>query len=196
MMDRLRGLGRLSRTPTGLDNDAATVPLFRGLRLFGADMLLSTGANLTLHYLRSRGTRKRYDRHSGSGEGRVREPERLGSAAAWVPLLVSAVACTVQTRHALKPSPRGQTATTLLNGAVIGLGVAGTADAIGAAIKGETPFSIAPLLFGYSGLLGFLLERQESVVATEEAALERRARIIERLVPQRRPRIDKIVVRV
>ena len=56
--------------------------------------------------------------------------------------------------------------------------------------------SLAPLLLTAAGLLAMALDRQEHRLAAERTRLEQRARIVERLVPRRRARLDRIVVHV
>lgn len=47
-----------------------------------------------------------------------------------------------------------------------------------------------------AGALGLLLKRQERAAAREQERLARRAAIVERLVPKRRARVDRIVIHV
>jgi hypothetical protein len=192
MIQRLRS-SLFAREADPEDEPEETTPVFTNLRLFSANLLLSSGANATLYYLRSRNRRTAY---AAGGPGAATAKSWSASLAAMVPFALGAAASTAQARHAVDPSPGRHTASTLLTGAVVGLGLAGAADAAMSAARGEKQFSLAPLLFGYAGLLGFLLDRQESVVAEEEEQLERRARIVERFVPKRKTRVDRIVVHV
>ena len=56
--------------------------------------------------------------------------------------------------------------------------------------------ALVPLTFGATACLGLLLEREEESERDERARLRRRARVVERLVPRRRSRLDRIVVHV
>jgi len=188
MLERLRRLRIHESDHEEADEPAEFAPVFTALRLFSAKLLVSSGMNATLQYLR--------DRRSWRGAGSVVDRDLVGAAAAWIPAVLGAAASTAQARLILDPESGQQTAVTLLNGAVLGLGFAAAADTTLAAARGERRFTLAPLLFGYSGMLGFLLERQETRVADEEAALDRRARIVERWVPRRRTKVDKIIVHV
>jgi hypothetical protein len=199
MLDRLRELGIFHRDSEEEPPETASGRVFTALHLFSADLLLLTGANATLHFLRSRsaaeatrGAATEYD----LDHDRFRTPSRLPGAAAWAPLLIGTLGSAVQTVHALQPSERTDLAARTLSGVALGLGLVGAANRAAAAVRGDEPFSIAPLLFGYAGLLGFLVDRQENKVAEEEADLERRASIIERFVPRRRTKIERIVVHV
>jgi hypothetical protein len=200
MMERLRKLTRLTRTPPG-DDPPEPAPAFKALRLFSAELLLSTGANATLHYLRARSGPAHPADGDGSAPPWTAEAVAPHSRArpgpgAWAPLVLGSLGCAAQATLALRPSDRALLATRVLGGLILGVGAAGAADALRASIRGEAPFTFAPLLFGYTGLIGFLLDRQETAVAEEEEALTRRSRILDRLVPERRTRIERIVVHV
>jgi hypothetical protein len=188
MLERLRRLKNDESEHEDADEAPASAPVFGALRLFSAELMVSSGMNATLQYLR--------DRRSWRGAGSVVQRDVVGVAAAWIPALLGAAASTAQARLALDPQSGAKTAVTLLNGAVVGIGIAAAADTALAAARGQRRFNLAPLLFGYSGVLGFLLDRQETLVAEQEAALDRRARIVERWVPRRRTKLDKIIVHV
>jgi hypothetical protein len=188
MIERLRTLTNRKEDEEESTEEPAEAPVFTALRLFSADLIATSGVNATLQYL--------HDRRVPRGAGSVVSRDAMGTAAAWLPAVLGAAASTAQARYALDPSPGHQTVSTLLNGAVVGLGLAAAADLAIAAARGKRRFSLGPLLFGYSGVLGFLLDRQETRVGEQEAALDRRARIVERWVPRRRTKIDRIVVHV
>jgi len=188
MLERLRRLRNHEFEHEEADERAEFAPVFTALRLFSAELLVSSGMNATLQYLR--------DRRGRPGAGDVVERDVVGAAAAWIPAVLGAAASTAQARLALDPESGRTSAVTLLNGAVVGLGFAAAADAALAAARGERRFTFGTLLFGYSGILGFLLDRQETRVAEAETALDRRARIVERWVPRRRTKVDKIIVHV
>lgn len=195
MLERLRRLRSSDRGPEPEEEVPETSPVFTALRLFSAELILSSGANATLHYLRGR-NRAAGDARAGSLPARARGRDWTSTIAALVPLALGAAASAAQVRLALDPTPSRQTASTLLSGAVVGLGLASAADTAASAARGRTQFSLTPLLFGYAGVLGFLLDRQEAHVADEEHQLERRARIVERFVPKRRTKVERIVVHV
>jgi hypothetical protein len=84
----------------------------------------------------------------------------------------------------------------VFNGAVVGVSIARLAEA---AVAGDTEIRAAllpPLALASAGLLGFLVDREAAEVEAERAHLERRASIVERLVPKRRPKLEGIVVHV
>jgi hypothetical protein len=196
MLERLRKLELFARVSDETDEDRAA-DVFTSLRLFSAKLVLSTAVNATLHYLRPPAAPPaREAHHAAPGHREPPRPHRGPNLAAWVPLLVGSATVATQVRHSLQPSRNTELATRVLSGVVLGLGAAGTAAKLRGAVRGDEPFSFAPLLFGYSGLIHFLLDRQEAEVAMEKAELERRARLVERLVPRRRTRIDRIVVHV
>jgi hypothetical protein len=56
--------------------------------------------------------------------------------------------------------------------------------------------SLAPLAFAAVGVLGMLLDREEEEIDEARDSLERRARVVERLVPKRKAKLDRIVVHV
>jgi hypothetical protein len=199
MLDRLRTLGIFSDA-SGEDG-AVEAPgkLFTALRLFTAELLLATGTNLTLHYLRNRSISAPSpgsDAGYGSGPQHDDGGPRWSTGFTWLPLLLGFLASTAQARYALQPSDETETATRVLNGMALGLGITGAVESAAGAVRGDDAFSVAPILFGYAGLLGFLLDRQERIVAEAESDLERRARIVERFVPRRKTKIDRIVVHV
>jgi hypothetical protein len=199
MMDRLRNLGILSRDSEETDESSGSGAAFSALRLFSAEMSFLTGVNTTLHYLRARSPRSEADRVELREWDSTQHPDaehQLPLAAVWAPLLVGSFAGAVQAAQAFRPADETHLLARVLNGIVLGLGAAGMAGSIAAAARGEQRLSLAPLMFGYTGLLGFLVDRQERMVAEEEAQLERRASIVERLVPRRRTRLEKVVVHV
>ena len=114
---------------------------------------------------------------------------------AWAPLLVGPMAAAAQIQHARKPREQTANAVRLLDGAVIALGGAlFLADLIGSRRFGGR--GVGALAFASVGLLGVLLERHEEDVNRAERQLSRRADVVERLVPKRRPKLDRIVVHV
>lgn len=198
MLQPLRTLGRLSRTRSAASADAAPGPRFVPLRLLAAELFLAAGAGTTLHYLQGRYAAGRHaplgarDREADDAAG----PPRMPLAVALAPALLGPLAAAAQTLHALRPAETTETLGRVLSGTVLALGLAGLADSLVAAARGDERLSLAPLLFGSAGALGLLLDREETRVAAAARALERRARIVERVVPRRRPKLERIVVHV
>lgn len=165
------------------------------LRILAAQLLLATGAGVAMQ------------RMQGSGDDLIGLDEEIElsratrsrtSLAVWAPLVLAPLAAAAQLTHALRPSEGTRTATRVLNAAVVGVGAAELVDSLLASRSGEQP-SAAPWVFGSVGVLGWLLDRQEDEMREEREereALERRAAIVERLVPRRRPKLDRIVVHV
>jgi hypothetical protein len=130
----------------------------------------------------------------------------------WGPLVVAPLAGAAHVARALLPGRPTRVAAQLLNGVAIGVGAVGLVSSIWAVIDDDVPDlhpfgprrrslrkrfpSLAPLAFGAAGMLGILLDREESADAAEHNALEKRARIVERLVPKGRARVHRIVVHV
>ncbi len=194
MIERLREMGILPTEEENADGDFEE-PRFRALRILAAELFLASGVHALLQYWHERG-------HTAPGEGEFAEPGGGSSppyrpqATVWASALVAPAAGVAQLVHTLRPSESSHTATRILNGAVLGLGVAGLAESLYASRTRNERFSLGPLLFGYVGALGFLLDREEAKVAAEQEELEQRARIVERWVPRRRPKLDRIVVHV
>jgi hypothetical protein len=129
----------------------------------------------------------------------------------WAPLLAAPLAGAAHAARALQPTRATRIAAQFLNGVAIGVGIAGFASSTWAVVEDERlradfgprrkPISkrlpsLAPLAFGAAGMLGILLDREEREDARAHQALERRARVVERLVPKRRPRLDRIVLHI
>ncbi|HEV2131470.1 MAG TPA: hypothetical protein VGR27_10230, partial [Longimicrobiaceae bacterium] len=196
MIERLREMGLLPTSDEPEEEEGADEGRFHALRLLTAELFLATGVNATLHFLRGR---------SRSADAGYEMPELDGADAAgygrsrvagWTPALLAPLAGIAQIVHTFRPSDATRYATRVLNGAALALGAAGLADSIRASTRGEEPFSLAPLLLSYVALLAYFVERQEAQVAEEREELEHRARIVERFVPRRRTKLDRIVVHV
>jgi hypothetical protein len=130
----------------------------------------------------------------------------------WGPLVVAPLAGAAHAIRALVPGPASRAAAQVFDGVAVGVGAVGLASSTWAVLDDDTPDlqhfgprrrplskripSLAPLAFGAAGLLGMLLYREERAMDDEHDALERRARVVERLVPRRRARIERIVVHV
>ncbi|CAN5535760.1 hypothetical protein BH24GEM3_BH24GEM3_09420 [soil metagenome] len=195
MIERLREMGILPTSNEPEEEDEGTDETrFHALRLLTAELFLATGVNATLQYLRgrSRGAHTDYDGtelNGGAADGRSR-------VAGLAPALLAPLAGVAQLVHTFRPSDASHNATRFLNGAALALGAAGLADSIRASTRGEERFSLAPLLLSYVALFAYFVERQEAQVAEEREELEHRASIVERFVPRRRTKLDRIVVHV
>jgi hypothetical protein len=160
------------------------------LRVVAAEMLLVTGIGATLDVLaRARDSqRDRIPGQSGSGD--------VPLAAVWGPALIAPVAAAAHLRQSTGPSQQASRASRFLDSAVVLMGVAELATSLtGFQARKRTP-SLVPLALASAGLLGLIVAHRERASTEEKRRLEKRARIVERLVPQRRPKLDRIVLHV
>jgi hypothetical protein len=131
----------------------------------------------------------------GPNPGHLATREGFPAALAWGPLLVGPLAAATQLRAARRTSgdsgPR-----LLLNGACVALGGAIVAHDLLRARYGAPIARPAPLAFAAAGLLGIALDRHVHDLEHTERELRRRASVVERLVPRRRARLDRVVVHV
>jgi hypothetical protein len=151
-----------------------------------------------------------------AGLGERRGDPRTDHAVRWGPLIAAPLAGAAHVARALFPGRATGVATRVLNGAAFLVGAAGVAGAIHAAgdeaaatgfepqpsLSRRLP-SFAPLTFAIAGLVGVLIDREEVIAADRRAELrdeiraaQRRARIVERLVPHRKARVDRVVLHV
>lgn len=131
----------------------------------------------------------------------------------WAPVIAAPLAGAAHAARAMRPSAATRTAASLLNGLAIGVGAAGVLAGAYAARSqrarrrawslppdhrplAERITAAAPLTFGATGILGLVLDHEEQSEADARHRLERRASLVERLVPKRRARIDHVVVHV
>lgn len=141
-------------------------------------------------------------------EGQRRQPWRLLGLA---PLVVAPLAGAAHAAEAVRPVPRTRRLARWLDGFAVGAAaVAAAAGAFSTARWSRDPRwyrrgrttrlslldAVAPLAFGATGALGLLLEREEREEAKRRHRLARRARLMDRLLPRRRAKIDRIVVHV
>jgi hypothetical protein len=149
-----------------------------------------------------------------AGLGERRGDTRADHAVRWGPLIAAPLAGGAHAARALFPGRATGIATRVLNGVAFVVGAAGVAGALHAArdeaaATGFEPRaslprrlpSFAPLTFAIAGLVGVLIDREESIAADRRAELHeqlrqahRRASIVERLVPRRKTRFDRIVL--
>jgi hypothetical protein len=160
------------------------------LRVVAAEMLLVTGIGATLDVLaRTRDSqRDRIPGQSGSGD--------LPLAAVWGPALIAPVAAAAHLRQSTGTSEKASRASRFLDSAVVLMGVAELATSLtGIQTRKRTP-SLVPLALASAGLLGLIVAHRERTTTDAQRRLENRARIVERLVPRRRPKLDRIVLHV
>jgi hypothetical protein len=174
--------------PAGEGDDAHT---FRALHWMAAGIFLAAGLEAA------------FGRRRGDAPDDIR----------WAPLVVAPLAGAAHVVRVLAPNARSRIATQLLNGVAVGVGAIGAASSTLSIAEagGRSWFaygprrkpiykripSLAPLTFGAAGALGIILDREERADALQHASLERRARIVERLVPRPpRRRVERIVVHV
>jgi hypothetical protein len=152
-----------------------------------------------------------------AGLGERRGDYRAEDAVRWGPLIAAPLAGGAHAARALFPGTATRIAAQVLNGVAVVVGAAGVAGAVYGALRDEPTDrafhsrtrmpqrlpSFAPLTFAIAGLLGVLLDRDEREAAEEREALlddlrrtRRRARLIGRLVPERKSRLDRIVLHV
>jgi hypothetical protein len=172
------------------DADDTREERFRTLRFFTAELLVTAGLQASLRFLRERSTPPK--------EFGVEEPDTsvTRSVLELAPVVLGPAAAAAQALRAVHPSERAETATRLFDALVIGVGAAGVLESLSRAVRGDGSFSFNPLLFGYIGVLGLLLDREETELREETEQLRRRASLVERWLPKRRTRIQRIVVHV
>jgi hypothetical protein len=119
------------------------------------------------------------------------------NAAAWAPTVMAPLTVAAHLANAFRPYDD-------LHRAMRVLDVAAVAAAAGIVVAQLLTRSAgrrdglpnASLTLASTGVLGLLLDRQARHAEAERARLERRASIVERLVPKRRSRLDRVVVHV
>jgi hypothetical protein len=188
MLEQLRE--RFPSRWNGADDDRGGANRFDSLRLLAAELLLVTGIGATLDVL-ARAREAQKDRIPGR-----HSRGDLPLAAVWGPALLAPVAAAAHLRLAQGPSAEAERASRLLDSAVIGLGVAELASSVTGLQSRKRPPSLVPLALASAGLLGLVITQREREEEREHRRLERRAQIVERLVPRRRPKLDRIVVHV
>jgi len=180
-LDRVRSLRET--LPWKSDHTSAAEPL-AGLRAAAAQLMLATAATATLEHTSSA------DDHQGSASARS-----SNSPLAWAPALIGPLAALAHLEHTRRPSRRTATALRLLGSASVAVG--GVLFALDLAHDSDhRPKRLGSLAFASAGLLAVLLEREERGLDETERELRRRADIVERLVPKRKARLDRVVVHV
>lgn len=97
--------------------------------------------------------------------------------------------------HAWSGEPRAGTASRLFDVAAVAAGLLGAAEE-GRRGRPTGPAALAGLTLASAGVLGMLVDAAGRSAAADRERLERRASVVERLVPRRRTRLDRIVVHV
>lgn len=139
--------------------------------------------------------------------GERRGDHRASDAIRWAPLIAAPIAGVAHAARAAFPGKTTRALSQVANGIAIGVGAAGLASSVYAAVTAgadeEAPThwqhrvpSLAPLAFCAAGLLGIVLDDEEEDAEVELAELRRRARLYDRFVPPRKPKLDRIVVHV
>lgn len=169
---------------------------FRALQLLTAQMLLVTGADAALSAIRRTGGDGAPTPHPLSPDSDWQGLSTQSFATTWAPTLLAPAAAAAHLRHSTDPSPTTALATRILDAAVIGAGVAAMAGSLLAPRARRVGPALGPLALASAGVLGLMLNRQQRATAAELEQLRRRASVVERLVPRRRARLDRVVVHV
>ncbi len=188
-----RKVGGMMKMPRFEQHEEDTFA-FSGLHWMAAGLFIAAGAQAAL------------------SQGRKDSVQRVPGLVRWAPLVAAPLAGAAHAVRAARPTTASRAVSRMLDGLAIGVGAAGVASAMYSAqreraITGGWPgskrralselgSSIAPLTFGFTGILGMILDREEEQDAIAHRKLEKRARVVERLVPKRRPKLDKIVVHI
>jgi hypothetical protein len=192
MRERLRELTDRVRGELQEDDNQPAAE-FKGLRMLAAHMLLLASVDVTLDAVgRVRKQAGPPYPHGSPG------PEKggLSMVVGWLPTVLAPLAAAAQAAHAVRPSAPTATATRVLNSAAVGAGVAGLVDSFVTSRRSRTRPSLSPLALASAGVLGLILEREERDALEARRRLERRADLVERFVPRRRARVDRIVVHI
>jgi hypothetical protein len=163
-----------------------------GLQVLTGKLLFFTGLATTVDALAAM-------RRSAPGNRLPRDGQpaaRAGLPAALAPALVGPLAAAAHMTYAFTPSERNRTATRVLDAAAVGAGFAALVAALAIARREAAPPSVSAVALASAGALGILLDRNDREHSAELGRLEKRASVVERLVPKRRTRIDRIVVHV
>lgn len=170
----------------------AEEPAFSGLQWMTAGLFIAAGAEAAL-------------RARGNG--------LVGTALRWAPLVAAPLAGAAHAARAVRPGRRTRMAACVVDGmaagvAAVGVGLAAVESvrsarggppipgAVRRRVARQLGAGVAPLTFGATAALGFILDREEEEDRSEHRRLARRGRIVERLVPRRRPKLDHIVLHV
>jgi hypothetical protein len=156
------------------------------LQLLAAQLLLVTGLGSALEGMRASPTDEGFE--DAGATPRV--------ALTWAPAMLGPVAALAHAAYAFSPTERNRAATRVLDLAVIGGGLLGLAGALAAARERRSAPSLTSLALASAGALGMLLDHSAEEQAAEKRRLARKAAMVERLVPRRRAKVDRIVLHV
>lgn len=176
------------------DRDSGPLPADASttLQIATADLLLTTGLGSWLEGRRRRRSTYAADalRIGGTQESRRTRPLY------WAPALLGCAGAAAHLAHAFAPTSRTRMAARTFDTAAVAVGLLAFTDGIVAAGQRRSSLPTAPLSLASAGIIGLLLDRAHTEHTSERKQLERRARIVERLVPQRRTRFDRVVVHI
>ena len=185
---------RLGHTiPRGRHGPAEELHAADPVQLLTAKLLLFTGIGTALEAWKNGSSG---GRHTGDLEALPHVRELGARPIAWAPALLGVAAAVAHAVHAFTPTERSRLATRTFDVAVVGAGLLGLADTLASAKRnGELP-DMGSVSLASAGLLGILIDRSDSRHEAERLRLQRRADVVERLVPKRSPRLDRVVVHV
>lgn len=173
-------LNQITEKLVGSENDSTPATRLTTLRAAAAELLIAGAVEAAYERLRS-------GKNQNSESG-------VPIPLSWAPLLIAPLAAWAHVEHARDPGERTALALQLLNSATVAVG--GALLLYELADSDHSPRRLGPLSLASAGLLGFALDRQEQEVQRNEDDLRRRARVVERLVPRRKTRFDRVVVHV
>jgi hypothetical protein len=135
------------------------------------------------------------------------DEDRANEVVRWAPMVTGPLAAAAHAARAMHPTHTTRLITNIADGIAIGVGAAGLASNLyHVANEEHEPAelrtwqdqlpSFGPVAFAAIGVLGMMLLEEEEETGQREDALEKRARLIERFVPQRKAKVDRIVVHV
>ncbi|MQA92752.1 MAG: hypothetical protein GEU90_21445 [Gemmatimonas sp.] len=181
-LNRVRGLGDSMAWKS--DPEAVSEPMIF-LRAAAAQLLLATGAETTLaHTTAPRHlTRQTPDRHP------------LPTPLAWAPALIGTLAALAHVEQIRRPSERTTAALRILDAATVATGCVLLAYDL-FATDGKPPSPLGSLAFASAGFIGATIERQERELRRAQLELRRRADVVERLIPRRKAKLDRVVIHV
>lgn len=152
------------------------------LRFASAQLIVATGAATALELMAQ-------GRASSSVESTDVPP------IAWVPAILAPLAAVSAMIHATSPTDRSAGALRFFNSAAVVVG--GTLLVSDMASSGKLSIRrLGALGLVAAGVMGYALDRHEQESENAERALRRRAAIVERLVPRRKAKLDRVVVHV
>jgi len=160
--------------------EASEWPL-RPLSVATAQILLATGMNATVERLMA-------------GERQSERPPKLPWPLAWAPSIVGTLAAAAHLLPSRGRPDHGRAAIRLLDGSALAVGA--TLVLLDLATSERPRSRLAPLGLAAAGALGLLLVRQEAELFRRDLRLRRKARLLDRLIPPRRAKLDRIVVHV